>query len=106
MASTSAQVTLTDAKTGAGASIDLLDARRNVSAVLVASGTVTDGQVAVEASQDGVSWVTRHLFEIPAASTVQSYDSTTGAYRYWRASVARPVTGGGTVKVTLMEGDR
>lgn len=105
MASTSAQVSLDGAKSGTGVTVDLADARRNVSAVLSVSGTVLDGLVAVEASQDAVNWVTRHQF--PAhGDSVQGYDSSTGAYRYWRASITRAVSGGGSVKVTFMEGDR
>ncbi len=104
MASTIAQTSL-DGKDGVGATVDFTDARRNVSAVLSVSGVVAEGVVVVEASQDAVNWVTRHLFPVHEDS-VQGYDSMTGAYRYWRASATRPVSGGGTVKVTFMEGDR
>ena len=105
MASTDVQSTLVGAKAGTGAVVDLLDARRNVTAVLSVSGTVTGGLVAVEASQDGVNWVVRHLFALGDGSA-QGYDSTSGAYRYWRAGVSRGVTGGGSVTVTFMESDR
>lgn len=106
MASTTAQDSLVTAKNvGDGTTIDLLDAKKDVSAVISTSGTVTDGLVAVEASQDGTNWVVRHLFEVQEGVT-EGYDSRFGAYRYWRASVRRAVAGGGTVKVTLMEGDR
>lgn len=106
MASTTAQESLTGVKAaGAGTIIDFTDAKRWVSAVVSTSGTVTDGLVAVEASHDGTNWATRHLFEL-REGVVESYDSQSGAYRYWRANVRRAVAGGGTVKVTLMEADR
>ena len=104
MASTNAQTSL-DGKAGVGTTVDFTDARRNVSAVLSVSGTVAEGLIAVEASQDAVNWVVRYLFPVHETS-VQAYDSVTGAYRYWRANAAKSVTGGGTVKVTFMEGER
>lgn len=104
MASTTAQTTL-DGKTGTGTTVDFGDARRVVSAVLSVAGTVTDGLVYVEASQDAVNWVTRATLQVSDGG-VQSCDFSTGAYRYWRATLSRSASGGGTVKVTLMEGDR
>lgn len=104
MASTTAQTSL-DGKTGTGATVDFGDARRTVSAVLSVSGTVTDGLVHVEASQDAVSWVSRATLQVSDGS-VQGCDFSTGAYRYWRAVLGRGASGGGTVKVTFMEGDR
>lgn len=105
MASTLPQVTLSGVTaTGAGTTIDFVDARSKVTAVLVPSGTITDGLVAVEASQDNVNWVVLHFFD-PLAGN-QFYSAVNCAFRYWRGNVHRAVAGGGAVRATLMEADR
>jgi hypothetical protein len=104
MASTLAQTTLSGVATGAGTTIDFTDARAKVTAVMLPSGTITDGLVALEASQDGLNWVVVHFFD-PLGGN-QFFSQREGAFRYWRGNVTRPVAGGGAVRVTLMEADR
>ncbi len=105
MASTSAQTTLSGRTSGAGTTIDFLDAKAKVSMVVIPSGAVTEGIIAMEASQDNANWVTVYIFDM-GASGVQFHSTANGAFRYWRGNVLRAVTGGGSVTATLMEGDR
>lgn len=106
MASTTPQTTLSGKATGAGVTIDFTDAKAKVTAVLVPSGSVTGGLVALEASQDGVNWVTVYIFDPGFTAANQFYSNTNGAFRYWRGNVTSPITGGGSVSATLMEADR
>lgn len=106
MSSTSAQSTLSSrSAVFNGTTVDFADARARVTLVVVPSGTVTGGLVTMEASQDSVNWVTVAVLD-PALGINQFYNSTAGAFRYWRASIVRAVTGGGSVSATLMEADR
>lgn len=106
MASTTAQTSLSGvSSSGAGTTVDFTDARRNVTAVLTRSGTVTGGVVQVQASHDGLNWVTLYYFD-PVISTNQHFSNTAGAFRYWRGVVARDLAGGGSASMTFMEADR
>lgn len=104
MASTEAQTSLTGASsTGAGSTVDFTTAKRNVTLMVVPSATLTAGVLTVEGSMDGVSWAVIRVVEL--ADRQNSVVNFTGyALRYWRASLARAVTGG-TVKATFMEAD-
>lgn len=102
MASETAQVSLDGVtNVGAGIAVDFLTAKRVVSAVIIPSGSVTAGQVLVEASQDNTNWVPQAYVEVMPGVN-RGYDNTFGAYRYWRASVASRINGG-SVRVTFME---
>lgn len=104
MASTEAQVSLNNVSAaGAGTTVDFTTAKRNVTAVLVPSATITSGVVLIEGSQDAVNWVVVKTIEMTGRTNF--HVSTTGvAFRYWRANVARTV-GGGTLRATFMEAD-
>lgn len=104
MASTEAQVSLNGATAvGAGSAVDFATARRDVTAMLIPSATLSSGIVTVEGSQDGTNWAMIRVIELAARGN--SVVNFTGyALRYWRASVARTVSGG-TVRVTFMEAD-
>jgi hypothetical protein len=104
MASSTAQVSLTGASTGTGLSVDFTVAKKNVSAVIFTSGGVTGGVVQVEASQDNLNWVPIAAYAIDATRT-RSFDSSRGAYRYWRATILDPIKGGGAISATFMEAD-
>lgn len=104
MASTTAQTSLTNATTGVGSTVDFATAKRNVSAVINPSATLTEGVVDVEVSHDGAVWVKRLTLHVSLREGVRSYDFDRGAYRYWRANVKTAVKGG-NVTVTFMEAD-
>lgn len=104
MASATAVVSLNGVSSGNGATVDFATAKRNVSAVLVPSATITDGLVVLQASHDGVNWVRMSTFAASRISGVRSFDFSRGAYRYWRGVVSRGIVGG-TVVVTFMEAD-
>lgn len=105
MASTTAQVSLTNAATGTGTTIDFTTAKRNVSAAVIVSGTVAAGAlVMIEASQDNSNWVPLAAVGLEQGRN-KGVDFAGRAYRYWRARVAADVTGGGRVAVTFMEAD-
>lgn len=104
MASTDAQVSLNDVgAAGAGTTVDFTTAKRNVTMVIIPSASLTAGVVLMEASQDSTNWVVLRTVDVTARGNY-SVTSSGGAFRYWRANVARTL-GGGTVDVTFMEGD-
>lgn len=106
MASTTAQTTLSGKSAAQeGTTIDFAGAKSRATAVLIPSGAVTGGVVIVEGSQDSTNWVTLHAFDAGRPGN-QFYNLNEGAFRYFRGSVATAVAGGGTVSMTLMEGDR
>lgn len=105
MASTSAQTSLSAKATMQdGDAVDFTTAKSRVTAVLVRAGTITSGLVQVQASHDGTNWVVVYTFD-PSIAGNQSWNATSGAFRYWRGSIPRTVAGGGTVSVTFMEAD-
>lgn len=104
MASTTAVLSLDTKSAGSGASVDFATAKRNVSAVIFTAGLVTGGVVQVEASQDNLNWVPLAAFATDATRT-RGFDSSRGAYRYWRATILDSIRGGGTVSATFMEAD-
>lgn len=103
MASTSAVSSLSNKTTGSGDTVDFTSAKSRVSAMVVSRGTVTDGVVLIQASQDSTNWATVGVVS-PRTGVNQGFDHNKGAYRYWRAVVGRDVAGGGSVDVTFMEG--
>lgn len=103
MASAIGDALLTNAITGAGAAIDFLTARRNVSVMMIPTGTITGGAVAIEVSHDNVNWAQAVMMHIALRPGIHSHDFSQGAYRYWRANIISDITGGGTVSATLME---
>lgn len=104
MASTSAQASLTNASTGVGTTVDFTTAKKTVTAVVVGSGTTSDGMVLIEASQDSTNWVSIAQVGIDQGRN-RGVSLNGQAYRYWRASVPKDVTGGGRITVTFMEAD-
>lgn len=103
MPSTTPQAVLTGATgAGAGAAIDFTDAKSRVTMVLVPTGTITSGQVALEASHDNLNWVALYIFDARRTS-VQYQTATHGAFRYYRANIIGAIVGGGSVSATLME---
>lgn len=85
-----------------GATVDFTVPKRNVTTVVVTSGTITGGLVEMQASQDGLNWVSHTVVE-PVQGVNYGVDSKYGAYRYWRANVIAAITGGGSVSATFME---
>lgn len=103
MASALSSATLTDDTTGAGATVDFLTAKRNVSIVLLPTGTITGGAVAIEVSHDGTNWTRKLTMHVALRPGNHTYDFCQGAYRYWRANIVIDITGGGSVSATFME---
>lgn len=103
MASATASASLTNATTGDGVTVDFTTAKRNVSVVMIPTGTITDGTVAIEVSHDGTNWAQALVMHIALRPGTHAHDFSQGAYRYWRASVVRDITGGGSVTATFME---
>lgn len=104
MASTTASASLTTASAvGAGTTVDFATAKKNVSAVIIPSASLSAGVVLIEASQDSTSWVVLRTVDVTAREAYAVHVQGV-AFRYWRASVIRTVSGG-TVRVTFMEAD-
>ena len=104
MASTDAQVSLSAGSTaGPGTVVDFTVAKKNVTAVIVPSASLTGGVVLIEASQDNTNWVVVRTVEMSARANFAVHAQGV-AFRYWRANIARSV-GGGTVRATFMEAD-
>lgn len=72
--------------------------------VVIPTGIVTGGQVELEGSQDNLNWVSMNIVT-PAGRGPVAVTTQLCAFRYWRARVTMAVTGGGTIKATLMEGE-
>lgn len=89
---------------GTGATVDFTTAKRIVSAAIYPTSGVTDGLILIQASQDGTNWIDQAVIEVSGGRN-RGYDSSAGAYRYWRANVYSKVNGG-TVVATFMEADR
>ncbi len=104
MASTTAQPSLDTKASGTGLSVDFATAKKSVSAVIFTTGLVSGGVVQVEASQDNLNWVAIAAYAIDTTRT-RSFDSSRGAYRYWRATILDSIRGGGSVSATFMEAD-
>lgn len=104
MASTTAQVSLTNATTGTGTTVDFATAKKTVTAAMVVGGTVTAGVLLVEASQDGTNWIPLGSVAVDEGRN-RGISFTGQAYRYWRGRVVADVSGGGRVAVTFMEAD-
>lgn len=105
MASTSATVSLNGASAvGAGSSADFSRAVARVTMVVIPTGAVTGGVVELEASQDNTNWVGMHI-TTPVQGDNVAVTATWAAFRYWRARISTAISGGGTVKATLMESD-
>lgn len=103
MASTTAVTSLNNTTTGVGTTVDFLAAKKSVTMVVFTTGLVTDVLVQVEASQDATNWVA--IASVDAAMRPRSVDLNRGAFRYFRASVAKDAVGGGKVTATFMEAD-
>lgn len=103
MAAALTETSLTGATAvGAGTTIDFTVAKLNVSMVIIPTGVVTGGLVAMEASQDGTNWVSHTVIE-PMQDVNHGCDNRYGAYRYWRANILAEIVGGGSVSATFME---
>lgn len=104
MASTAASTSLSVGGAVAnGATVDFTTARKIVTAVIVPSATLPEGTVAIEASQDNTNWVTVRVVDVTGRENYAVHVQGV-AFRYWRASVVRALSGG-TVRVTFMEAD-
>lgn len=111
--------TLAAATTGNGTTVDFGTAQQAISFSIVATGTVTAGQVTMQISQDGVTWNTppapaatnlnwnnnsAATFANPyvlVSNTAAMFTLTAAVARYARAIVSTNVTGGATVTVTI-----
>lgn len=104
MASTIAPTSLDGVTSaGAGTTVDFLTAKKNVTAVISVSATLSQGLVTIEASQDTVRWVTLRSCGMDGMSNM-SVSLSGVAFRYWRANLAVAAVGG-NVRVTFMEAD-
>lgn len=104
MASTSAQSSLSvGGSVASGVTVDFTTAKKNVTAVIVPSATLSGGIVTIEASQDNTNWVTQRVVDVTGRENYAVHTQGV-AFRYWRASVVRALSGG-TVRVTFMEAD-
>lgn len=103
MASVTPVTSLSTATTGNGTTVDFETAKRNVSAVIMTTGTVTAGAVGIQVSHDGTNWVSILDVHLTRRAGNKARDFSAGAYRYWRSVILRNVAGGGTVTVTFME---
>lgn len=110
---------LSAATTGNGATVDFGTAQQAISFSIVATGTVTAGQVTMQVSPDGVNWFTPPApsatnlnFNNNSAATLANpyvlvtntaalFTVTAAVARYARAIVSTNVTGGATVTVTI-----
>lgn len=104
MASTAASTSLSAVGTvGSGTTVDFTTAKKNVTAVIVPSKSLTDGVVTIEASQDNTNWVVMRVVPLEGRGNCAVHEQGV-AFRYWRASVVRALSDG-TVRVTFMEAD-
>lgn len=87
---------------GAGTAVDFTVAVSTASMMLISTGTITGGVVAVEASHDGANWVKLDGYS-PQTGFNQAFYQKGGAFRFWRANVLAAITGGGSVTATFME---
>jgi hypothetical protein len=67
----------------------------NVTMFTVTSGTITGGICQLMASPDSVSWATVATRTLSASGVFT--DSVVGSYKFLRAAITSPITGGGTV---------
>ena len=88
---------------GNGTTIDFLTAKSFVGGLVISNGTVTGGEVSIQLSQDGTSWVTTAFFT-PQTGVHFVYRNPGGAFRFWRGTIVTAITGGGSVDITFMEG--
>lgn len=105
MASASPVSSLSSKVTGTGDTVDFTTAKAQVSAVLIAKGTVTGGVVLLQGSQDNSTWSNLFWAQVPQTGGVRSHELPRGAHRYFRARIVTDITGGGSVDATFMEGD-
>lgn len=103
MASALASTSLSSATSGTGTTVDFLTAKRNVSVVVLPSGAITGGTVAIEVSHDNANWIPALTMHVALRPGNHSHDFSAGAYRYWRANIIQDITGGGNVTATFME---
>jgi hypothetical protein len=85
---------------GPGAILNNAGVRNNHSVVVNTNGTVTGGTVQLQGSQDNVNWVnllTTALAPLSATAAVTAGTSQLTPFRYVRAIVVAPITGGGTI---------
>lgn len=86
--------------TGPGAALDNVGVRNNHSLMLVTAGTVSGGTVQLEASQDGVNYISllgTALAPLSATSTVWLGVATLTPFRFLRANIKTAITGGGSI---------
>lgn len=88
---------------GSGSVVDFLTAKKSVSCVIVPSATLSEGIVTVDASMDNTNWVVQRTVDVTGRENYAAHFSGM-AFRYWRATVVRTVSGG-TIRVIFMEAD-
>lgn len=94
---------LTDASAvGPGSTVDFATAKWQVTMVVIPSGTITAGQVLMEASVDGLNWIPQHQMTVMEGVN-HGCNSVGGAFRYYRANIVAEVAGGGSVTVSFTE---
>lgn len=102
MGSINPVTSLAGATTGNGAAADFEEAKANISMIVIPSGTIALGTVALDVSQDGDDWVQVGITPTILTGTNASL-TVNGAWRYARGRVGTNITGGGSVSATLME---
>lgn len=88
---------------GSGSVVDFTTAKKNVSCMIIPSAALAEGIVTVEASMDSTNWVVQRTIDVTGRENFAAH-FTGVAFRYWRATVVRTVSGG-TVRVIFMEAD-
>jgi uncharacterized protein YbjT (DUF2867 family) len=94
---------LTAVTTGTGDVADFQAGMANASAVVLVTGTVTSGTVALDVSHDGVVWVQAAISgTLGTGVNALVANAANQVVRYARARVGTNIGGGGSVTVTLM----
>lgn len=96
--------TLANATSGTGATIDFGQMFSNVTMQVNVNGTVTGGIVAIDVSMDGVNFVTTSFTYPLATGANQKVSISEEAWRFARARITTPITGGGSVTVFMSFG--
>ena len=97
---------LMNATSGAGRSADFGLPVNDISLAIIVNGTVTGGMVSLDVSHNGVDFI---LFSdvgdpITTAEGNQKLTASGESWRYARARITSPITGGGSVTCTVMGG--
>lgn len=103
MPSLNPNTSLSNVTTGTGTTVDLDVARSQISMIVIVTGTILTGSVALDVSQNGTNWVQAGTASSLASNANSQFTVAGGAWRFARARVAANITGGATVTATIME---